>query len=89
MRSPPQTVKSSPGRSRGHLDLTHLIFALQEGHFTQDRNLGLFQPVLGSAPRCLHQLLNLAREAGSSTATGLRGSDTSGGKWRPARSPRA
>lgn len=42
--------------------ITHLIFSLQEGHFTHDSNLGLLKPILGSTPGCLHELLNLVKQ---------------------------
>lgn len=41
---------------------THLIFSLQEGHFTHDSDLGLLKPILGSTPGCLHELLNLVKQ---------------------------
>lgn len=44
------------------LCITHLIFSLQEGHFTHDSDLGLLKPILGSTPGCLHELLNLVRQ---------------------------
>lgn len=42
--------------------ITHLIFSLQEGHFTHYSDLCLLKPILGSTPGCLHELLNLVRQ---------------------------
>ena len=70
-----------------------MIFSLQEGNFAHDGYFGLFEPILGSAFRRLHELLNLVgrgreRQRGSVTAKvpqrwrldNLRGS--SGERWR-------
>lgn len=55
--------------SQSPLLFTQLIFPLQEGNFSHHCYLGLFEPILCSAPRRLHELLNLV---GGSTQTQRR-----------------
>lgn len=68
----PTLLPALPGPQR----LTEDIFPVQKGHFAQDSDSCLLQPVLGPALGSLHELGHLSKGRGAHQRSGGRACDT-------------